>query len=130
MHRSFARTLLAGLLVGSLVFSGCLATDPAVVADTGDSTVFSEFSVDESWATNHVKTNATLRSTPAAGDVTTIVVIKQNGNVYASEQVAAGQTAVSLPLPTNQSATIVASNSVNSTTIETLNVSTTGDTLL
>jgi hypothetical protein len=121
--------LVAGLLVGTLVFSGCLVTNPSVVADTDDSVVFRDFSVDESWATNHITANATLRSTPAAGNVTTITVIEASGKAYATQQVASGQSTVVLPLPTNQSATLVASNSVNSTTIEKLNVSTTGNTL-
>jgi hypothetical protein len=121
---------VAGLLVGTLVFSGCLATNPSVVADTDDSVVFRNFAVDESWATNHITANATLRSTPAAGNVTTITVIAANGRAYVTQQVASGQSTVVLPLPTNQSATLVASNSVNSTTIEKLNVSTTDNTLL
>jgi hypothetical protein len=130
VYRSFARLLLAGFLVGTLVFGGCLTTNPSVVADTDDSTVFRSVSVDESWATNHVTTNATLRPTSAAGNVTNIAVITENGKPYATEQVASGQRAVVLPLPSNQNATLVASNAANSTTIEKLNVSTTGNTLL
>lgn len=129
MYRSFARTLLAGFLVVTLVFGGCLTTNPSVVADTDDSTVFRSVAVDEPWATNHVTTNATLRSTPAAGNVTDIAVITDTGKPYATEQVASGQRAVVLPLPSNQNATLVATNAVNSTTIEELNVSTTGNTL-
>ncbi|EMA56021.1 hypothetical protein C451_04446 [Halococcus thailandensis JCM 13552] len=91
-----------------------------------ESAVFEEFSVDEPWASNHVWANTTLKSTPAASNVTTISVIRENGQVFSTHQVTSGQTNVLLALPTNRNATLVASNSKNSTTIEKTNVSVIG----
>jgi hypothetical protein len=71
--------------------------------------------------------NATLRSTPAAGNVTSILIIGENGQKYASVSVASGQTIVPLWVPANQNSTLVATNSVNSTTLGTLNVTTSGN---
>jgi hypothetical protein len=93
---------------------------------TDDSAVFEEVTVDEPWASNHVWANATLASTPAARNVTTVSVIQENGRVFSTHQVTAGQTAVRLALPTDRTATLVAANTVNSTTIEETNVTVTG----
>lgn len=118
--------LLAATVAFALVSGGCLTLDPAVSADTGNSTVFEDVSATESWSGPGVRVNATLRSTPEARDVTTITVVKENGRTYWTFGVDSGQTTVILSLPANQNATIVASNSVNSTTIEKLNVTASG----
>jgi hypothetical protein len=116
-------------LVGALAFSGCLTLDPSLTANTTNSSVFEDFSVSESWATNKIPVETTLTSTPAAGNVTTITVIQKNGRTFSTHQIESGQTRVILSVPPNQNATLVASNSVNSTTIEKINVSTTGNKL-
>ena len=120
------RTLLIMVLTGMLVFSGCLSVDPSVRPAANESAVFEEFTVNESWASNHVWANTTLTSTPAAGNVTTVSVIQENGQVFSTQQIASGQTNVLLALPTNRDATLVASNTANSTTIEKINISVTG----
>jgi hypothetical protein len=97
--------------------------------DTDNSAVFEEFSATGSWTGPSVRTNATLQSTSAASNVTTITVVRENGRVFSTKNVGSGQSAVILSLPSNQNATIVASNSVNSTTISTVNVTTGGDKL-
>lgn len=122
-HRS---VLLATLLVVSLTFSGCLTLRPAVTAETNTSSVFETLSTDTPWAGQHVRVNATLKSTPAAANVTTISVIREDGQSYTTVSVASGQTTVILWVPTNQNAKLVASNDVNSTTLATLNVTTSG----
>jgi hypothetical protein len=119
----------AGMVLCLFAFSGCLTLNPTVSADTSDSAVFENLSPTESWSGPSVRVNATLRSTPAASNVTTLTVVQANGQTYDSYEVGSGQSTVVLSLPTSQNATIVASNSVNSTTVEELNVSTGGNEL-
>ena len=116
------RTLVALLLVFSLTFSGCLTLSPSVMTDTSTSSVFESLSTDEPWSGQHVRVNATLRSTPDAGNVTTISIIGESGQPYSTVSLDSGQTTVFLWVPTNQNSTLVASNSVNSTTLDTVNV--------
>ncbi|WP_256685640.1 hypothetical protein [Halococcus qingdaonensis] len=123
------RRALAIVLVVVLVSSGCLTLGPSISADTDDSAVFESLSVEEPWASEHFRVNATLRSTPAASNVTTIAIIGESGEAYDTVSVASGQSVVPIWVPTNRNATIVASNSVNSTTLDTLNVSTGGNRL-
>lgn len=130
MSASRRRSLLAVMLVVTLSASGCLTLNPTVSANTSDSTVFERLSATERLTGPGVRVNATLRSTPDASNVTTITVIKQNGRTYGTITVDPGQSTVILSLPANANATIVASNSVNSTTIDELNVTTGGDRLL
>lgn len=129
MSRALRRLLLAAAVVVALAFSGCLTLGPTVSADTGNSTVFESVSATESWSGPGVRVNATLESTPQAQNVTTLTVIKQNGRAYETVSVDPGQTTVVFTVPAGESATIVASNSVNSTTIEELNVSAGGNRL-
>jgi hypothetical protein len=129
-HTARRQVLVAVLVIVSLSFSGCLTLNASVTADTGDSTVFKQVSVSESWSSQKVRVNATLRSSPAAGNVTHIAVIQSNGEVFSTSQVASGQTTVLLFVPANQNATLVASNTVNSTTLDTLNISVSGDKLI
>jgi hypothetical protein len=124
------RALLAAMVVCSLALGGCLTLDPTVSADTDDSAVFEDLSVTESWSGSSVRVNATLRSTPEATNVTTITVIRANGRPYETKSVESGQSTVILTLPSNADATVVASNSVNATTVDTLNVTTGGNRLL
>lgn len=127
MSHSDRRPRLAAVLIVVVVCGGCLTTGPSVTADTGDSAVFEQVSTDEPWASQHVRVNATLRSTPAAGNVTTITVVDADGRPYTTVGVASGQTKVTLWVPTGQNATLVASNTANSTTLDTLNVTTGGN---
>ena len=121
------RALLATLLVCSLMLGGCLTLSPTVSADANDSAVFENLSPTESWSGAGIRVNTTLGSTPAASNVTSITVIQGNGRTYETVDVASGQSTVILTLPPNANATLVASNSVNSTTIGTLNVTTGGN---
>jgi hypothetical protein len=123
------RRALAIFVVLVVVFSGCLTLDPSVAANTGESAVFESLSVEEPWASEHVRVNATLASTPAAGNVTTITIIGANGREYDTVSVASGQSVVPLWVPAGRNATLVATNSVNSTTLDTLNISTGGNRL-
>ena len=119
--------LLTLLVLFGFTVSGCLTLDPSVTADTSGSTVFKSLSADEPWASEHVRVNATLRSTPAAGNVTLITVIGENGQKHSTVSVAPGQTVVPLWVPASRNSTLVVSNSVNSTTLGTLNVTSGGN---
>jgi hypothetical protein len=127
---SSGRVLVAAMVVCSLGFGGCLTLDPTVSADTNDSAVFESISVSESWASQRVRANAILSSSPEAGNVTQITVVKENGKTFSTVNTDPGQTNVILQLPTNRNATLVASDTVNGTTIEKLNVTTDGNNIL
>ena len=130
MPESHRRTLILAAIIGlALACSGCLTLGPSVTADTGGSAVFQSVSTSEPWAADHVRVNATLRSTPAAGNVTTITIIGENKQQYGTASVASGQTVVPIWVPAGRNSTLVATNSVNSTTIGTLNITSTGNKL-
>ncbi|MFC5971082.1 hypothetical protein ACFPYI_07030 [Halomarina salina] len=128
--RTAERLLLAATVVVALSLGGCLTLDPAVSAETGDSAVFERITATEPWAGSGVRVNATLKSTPEAGEVTSISIVQDDGRTFRTHTVDPGQSTLILSLPANERVTIVASNTVNSTTVETLNVSTGGDELL
>lgn len=125
-----SRNVLLTIVVFGLMFSGCLTLSPSVTTETSESSVFKSLSTDEPWAGQHVRVTATLRSTPAAANVTTITIIDNSGQPYDTISVASGQTSVILWVPTNQTSTLVASNSINSTTIDTLNITSSGNRVL
>ena len=127
LKNSRRRRVLALIIVFGLTFSGCLTLGPSLTADTSESAVFESLSTDEPWAGNHVRVNATLRSSPEASNTTTITVIGENKQEYTTISVASGQTTVPLWIPTNEDLTLVASNSINSTTTGTLNVTSSGN---
>lgn len=127
--RPLRRVLVATLLAGSLAFGGCLTLSPTISADTDDSVVFESISVNESWASQRIRANATLASSPEAGNVTQITVVQANGRTFSTTNTDPGQTTVILQLPPNGNSTLVASDTVNGTTIEKLNVTTGGRTL-
>jgi hypothetical protein len=128
--RSLRRVLVAALLVCSLASGGCLTLDPTISADTNDSAVFESISVSESWASQRVRAKATLAATPSAGNVSQITVVTASGETFSTVNTDPGQTSIVLELPANQNSTLVASDPVNGTTIEKLNVTTGGNKLL
>jgi hypothetical protein len=130
MSAESRRVLVAILVVCGLAFSGCLTLNPTVSAATDDSTVFADLSVDESWASQQIRVNATLSSSPDAGNVTQITVIKENGKTFSTASVDPGQTTVYLALPTHENVTLVSSDTINGTTLDTFNVSTGGNKLV
>lgn len=123
------RALVAVMVVFALAFGGCLTLDPTVSADTNDSSVFESLSVSESWASQRVRAKATLSSSPDAGNVTQISVVTESGKEFSTIEIAPGQTNVVMELPANRNATLVASDTINGTTIEKLNVTTGGTTI-
>lgn len=127
--RRFRRLLLAAAVVVSLALGGCLTLDPSVTAETGDSAVFERISATESWAGAGVRVEATLKPTPEASEVTSVSVVRDDGRTYRTHSLDPGQSTLVLSLPANERVTVVASNTVNSTTVETLNVTTGGDRL-
>ncbi|MDS0299705.1 hypothetical protein NDI76_13230 [Halogeometricum sp. S1BR25-6] len=121
------RSLVALLVVSTLAFGGCLTVGPTVEADTGGSAVFDRVSATESWSGTGVRTAITLKSTPAVEDVTTISVVDESGRTFLTTTVHPGQTRVVVSLPAQSNATVVASDSVNSSTVEKLNVTVGGN---
>lgn len=128
--RSVRRVLVVAMVVCGLVVGGCLTLDPSISANTNDSAVFESLSVSESWSSQRVRAQATLASSPAAGNVTQITVVTASGTSYSTITLDPGQTSAVLEIPANQNATLVASDAVNATTIEKLNVTTGGNELL
>jgi hypothetical protein len=126
-HTARRQVLVAVLVVGSLAFGGCLTLAPTVTPETTNSTVFESVSASESWSSQRVRTTVRLASNPAAGDVNQITVIGENNKTFSLRNLAPGQTKVIIQLPVNQNATLVASDTVNGTTIATLNVTTRGN---
>lgn len=122
------QVLVAVLVIGSVTLGGCLTYNPSVTPETTNSTVFETVSVNESWASGRIRATARLTSSPAAGNVTQITVIRENGESFSTTPVDPGQTTAVLYLPPNQNATLVASDTINGTTIATLNVTTNGNT--
>ncbi|MFD1512855.1 hypothetical protein [Halomarina rubra] len=128
MHTDrFGRLLLAVAVTLALPLGGCLTLDPSVDAAVADSTVFDDIAATESWSGSGVRVVATLASTPNASEVTTVSVVRANGDPYHTTQLEPGQSRVVLSLPAHERVTLVAINSVNSTTVERLNVTTGGD---
>jgi hypothetical protein len=121
------RVLVAVLVIGSVTLGGCLTLNPSVASETTDSSVFKNITVSEAWATYRFQATATLTTSPDAKNVTQITVIGENGKTFSTRQVDPGQTTVVLQLPANQNATLVASDTVNGTTLATLNVTTGGN---
>lgn len=130
MATTTRKAVLSVVLIVVSSFSGCLTLGPTVTADTDNSTVFKDLSSTEAWAGQAVRVRATLKSSGDAANVTQITIIKENGRTFQTQTIDPGQTTVVLILPVNQNATIVSSNSVNSTTIEELNVTTEGNRII
>jgi hypothetical protein len=121
--------LMAVLVIGLLALGGCLTYNPSVTTETTTSNVFETVSVNESWASGRIRATAHLTSSPAAGNVTQITVIGENGKSFSTSPVDPGQTSVLIMLPPNQHVTLVASDTINGTTLATQNVTTSGTTL-
>ena len=130
MSRPKKQYLVGTLILLIVASSGCLTLNPSVSANTTSSSVFENLSATEPWSSQHTRVNVTLRSTPDAKNTTLITVIGPNNQAYTTVSVASGQTTVALWVPSGQSSTVVASNDVNSTTLDTLNVTSGGDKLI
>ena len=74
-----------------------------------------------------VQADVTLISSAEAARVTQLTAITSGGSSFSTGNIASGQTSATLTIPANTNATIVASDTVNRTTIEKLNVTTSGD---
>lgn len=118
---------MATVVAVGAALGGCLTLDPSATANTNASSVFEDVTVNEPWTSGRVRSTATLSSSPDAGDVTQITVVTGSGETFSTAATDPGQTSVILELPANRNATLVASDTVNGTTIETLNVTTGGD---
>jgi hypothetical protein len=122
--------LVTVVMLISIGLGGCITTNPAVQADTSNSTVFEQFSAAEPWTSGKVRTSTTLsyNATRSLG-ITDIVVINERGTVVSTSTINAGQTSVILMLPVNQNVTVVAMNDTGYA-IENQTVTTTGQTIV
>ncbi|PSP90467.1 hypothetical protein BRC90_00670 [Halobacteriales archaeon QS_4_69_34] len=125
------RLLAATATVGTVGLGGCLTLDPAVRADTGDSVVFEELSTSEPWASGYVRTSVSLADdATTSGGVGRLNVIGEDGTTFSSTALDAGQTSVTVSVPANTNATVVAVNTVNGSVVERLPVRTDGNRLV
>ena len=127
--RSRRKDLLTVLLAALFVLSGCLTLNPSITVADSNSTVFKNITVTESWSSQRVRAKATLSTSPDANNVTRITVIDESGKPFSTIERVAGQTRIIFDLPVNQNVTLVATDVPNGTTIETLNITTNGDTV-
>ena len=112
------RHLALVLLVILALSGGCVTAQPTVSFTTDNSAVFADISTADAWGTSSVSSSVTLApgATTTEG-VTSLLVVSSSGSSFYSTTVDPGQTSVTLPLPTGAPATIVATNTVNGTTV-------------
>lgn len=104
--------------------------DPSVRFNTTGSTVFESASFSGVWATGQVTTNVTLTSTATTEGVTQLNVVDSDGNTFDTTTLDSGESSTTVLLPPNGTATIVAVNTINGTTIESRNATVTGTPLV
>jgi hypothetical protein len=110
--------LTAIFAIGLLVSGGCITAQPTIEFTSDDSDVFEDISTADRWGVSSVQSSVTLATGATTTEgVTSLSVVTQDGGSYYTTTVDAGQTSVTLPLPLNTPATIVATNTVNGTTV-------------
>ena len=119
------------VVVVSALSGGCLTLDPSVSLAPGNATVFENASSSGTWASGRIVTPVEL-TTNATTDqgVTQLNVVASDGKTFYTTPVDSGQTNLSVIVPTGTRATLVAVNTVNGTTVETRNVTITGNTVV
>ena len=116
MKRSQYVALLsvAVLMIGG----GCLTAQPEIEFATDNPAVFEDISTTDEWGASSVHSSVTLAAgATTTGGVTSLSVVTSNGSSFYTTSVDPGQTSVTLPLPTQTPATIIATNTVNGTTV-------------
>jgi hypothetical protein len=125
------QVLVTVLVVGSLTLGGCLTLSPTVGMETANSSVFKSASTTEPWGSGRVRTSITLTdNATTTQDVTKLAVISTSGSTFDTVTLDSGQTSATVYVPTNQNATIVASDTVNGTVIDTRTITATGNTII
>lgn len=125
------RVVLTGIvLLLALGTSGCLTLQPTI-AGPSDSAVFDDVSTSEPWSSGHVTTTVTL-SEAATTDkgVTKLTVVDASGDSYDTAMLDSGQTTTTMFFPTNQTSTLLATNTVNGTVVEKRPVTASGNKLI
>ncbi|WP_273836611.1 hypothetical protein [Halococcus sp. PRR34] len=130
MAERYRLRLLAALVVVVSASSGCLALDPRVSLDTADSAVFESASTSGSWAAGQVATNVTFTSNATTSAGVTRLNVIADGQTFDTAVLDSGQSSATILLPTNGTATVVAANTVNGTTVETRNATITGESVV
>ena len=128
MTKNYRRKSVLALLVIAIVCGGCVTAQPTLDSTTNDPTVFESISTADPWGTSSLQTSITLApgATTSEG-VTDLSVVTANGSSFYTTTVDAGQTSVTLPLPMGTSQ-IIATNTINGTTVGTANVTVSGNT--
>lgn len=125
------RRIAAFALLCLVLGSGCLTLGPTVSTPDSESAVFGDVTTQEPWASRSIRASVTLspEATTAHG-VTRLAVIDERGSTFDTAKLESGQTSVTVYLPSNQNATLVATNTVNGTVVARQSTSTGGDTIL
>ncbi|MFC4986226.1 hypothetical protein [Saliphagus infecundisoli] len=98
--------------------------------ETDDSDTFRNVTTDSQWGTSSVQATVTFSSSATTADgVNRVNVITESGGSFYSTTLDAGQTTVSLPLPTETPATLYAVNTTGGSVVATQNVTVGGSTL-
>ncbi|WP_160134746.1 hypothetical protein [Halococcus salsus] len=128
MTGNYRRRSVLVLLAIAVACGGCITTQPTLDSTTTDPAVFESISTGDSWGTSSLQTSVTLApgATTSEG-VTDLSVVTANGSSFYTTSLDAGQTSVTLPLPMGSSQ-IIATNTVNGTTVGTANVTVSGNT--
>ena len=128
MTKNYRRRSVLVLLVIAVVCGGCVTAQPTLASATNDPAVFESISTADSWGTSSLQTSITLApgATTSEG-VTKLSVVTANGSSFYTTSLDPGQTSVTLPLPMG-TAQIIATNTVNGTTVGTANMTVSGNT--
>ena len=125
----YRRRSVLVLLAIAVACGGCITAQPTLDSTTTDPAVFESISTADPWGTSSLQTSVTLASRATTGEgITELSVVTANGSSFYTTSLDAGQTSVTLPLPMGSSQ-IIATNTVNGTTVGTANVTVSGNTL-
>lgn len=116
------------MLAVAIVCGGCITTQPALDSTTNDSAVFESVSTADPLGTSSLQASITLvpGATTSKG-VTALSVVTANGSSFYTTSIDSGQTSVTLPIPTGTSR-VIATNTVNGTTVGMATVTVSGNT--
>lgn len=128
MSESYRNKRILIVLLLAIMCAGCVTTQPTLNLTTNDPAVFKNVSTADPWGTSSLQTTVTLApgATTSEG-VTDLSVVTASGSSFYTTSLDPGQTSVMLPLPTGSSQ-IIATNTINGTTVGTANVTISGNT--
>ena len=117
-------------VVGLVICGGCITAQPTIDTTETSPNVFESISTTDAWGTSSIQASVTLAPSATTSEgVTSLSVVSENGSSFYTTTIDPGQTSVTLPVPTDMPATIVATNTVNGTTVDTANLTVSGRTI-